>query len=80
MEPFLFARLHARLGYRDELRHAIHDLQGLTGGESGCLDYHAFQSVRDPDEFFMHSRWRDRTAFEHHVKQPHTMRFSVRVE
>jgi quinol monooxygenase YgiN len=80
MEIFLFARLHARPGSQRELKQAIHDVQGPTRGEPGCLNYHAFQSIRDPDEFYIHSRWRDMTAFEQHVQQPHTIRFSERVE
>ena len=59
MELFLFARLHARPGNQNANRLAIHDVQGPTRDEPGCLGYDAFQSVRDPDEFYIHSRWRD---------------------
>jgi quinol monooxygenase YgiN len=31
--------------------------------------------VRDPDEFYIHSRWKDLAAFEHHAKLPHTVHF-----
>lgn len=80
MELFLFARFHARDGNREAGRRAIQDVQGPTREEPGCLDYHAFQSVRDPDEFYVHSRWRDRAAFERHASLPHTERFVARVE
>lgn len=80
MELFLFARFHARPGCRVGVRQAIHEVQGPTRLEPGCLSFHAFQSVRDRDEFYVHSRWRDRAAFEHHANLPHTVRFLAIVE
>jgi quinol monooxygenase YgiN len=44
------------------------------------LAYGAFQSVRDPDEFYIHSRWQDTAAFELHAELPHTLRFVQTVE
>jgi len=40
----------------------------------------AFQSLRDPDEFYIHSRWKDQAAFDHHAALPHTVRFVAEVE
>jgi quinol monooxygenase YgiN len=53
MELYLLARLHARRGREAALRQAIHDVKEPTRQEPGCLDYHAFQSVRDRDEFYI---------------------------
>jgi len=80
MEIFVFARLHARPGKRDEVRQAMFEVQGPTREEPGCLDYGGFHSVRDPDEFYIHSRWRDMAAFELHAELPHTVRFIATVE
>jgi quinol monooxygenase YgiN len=80
MEIFVFARLHARPGKRNEVHQAMFDVQGPTREEPGCLGYGAFQSVRDPDEFYIHSRWKDMAAFERHVGLAHTVRFAERVE
>jgi quinol monooxygenase YgiN len=80
MELFLFARLYARASNADAVRQAIHDVQGPTRNEPGCLEFHAFQSIRDVNEFYVHSRWKDRSAFDHHAAQPHTTRFVARVE
>ncbi len=55
-------------------------VQGPTRVEPGCLDYGAFRSVRDPDEFYIHSRWKDLRAFEAHAELPHTVRFLAAVE
>ena len=80
MEVFVFARLHARPGKQRDVQEAIHAVQGPTRAEPGCLAYGAFRSVRDPDEFYIHSRWQDVDAFERHSGLPHTIRFVATVE
>jgi quinol monooxygenase YgiN len=80
MEIFIFAHLHARAGKQNDLRQAMFDIQGPTRQEPGCLSYGAFQSIRDPDEFYIHTRWKDLAAFEHHATLPHTVRFVDAVE
>ena len=56
------------------------EVQGPTRKEHGCLSYGAFQSVRDPDEFYIHTRWTDMAAFERHAELPHTVTFVAAVE
>jgi quinol monooxygenase YgiN len=77
---FVFARLHARPGKREEVRQAMFEVQGPTREEPGCLSYGGFHSIRDPDEFYVHTRWRDLAAFERHAELPHTVRFVQSVE
>jgi quinol monooxygenase YgiN len=80
MEIFVFARLHARQGKHSEVYQAMFEVQGPTRHEPGCLGYGGFRSIRDPGEFYIHSRWRDMEAFERHVALPHTVRFAETVE
>jgi len=80
MEIFVFARLHARPGKHAEVHRAMFEVQGPTRQEPGCLSYRAFRSVRDPDEFYIHTRWQDMAAFERHAELPHTVRFVESVE
>jgi len=80
MEVFIFARFHAAPDKRKAVREAMHRVQGPTRLEPGCLGYGAFQSLRDPDEFYIHSRWKDQAAFDHHAALPHTVRFVAEVE
>ncbi len=80
MEIFVFARLHARHGKQSEVQRAIFEVQAATRKEPGCLAYGAFQSVRNPDEFYIHSRWQDMVAFDLHAALPHTIRFVQTVE
>jgi quinol monooxygenase YgiN len=80
VEIFVFARLHARPGKRNDVHQAMFEVQGPTRQEPGCLSYGAFQSVHDPDEFYIHTRCKDMAAFEHHAELPHTVRFVQAVE
>lgn len=80
MEVVVLARLHARAGKRSEVQRAMHAVQGPTRAEPGCLAYGAFRSLRDPDEFYIHSRWQDMAAFERHADLPHTVRFLESIE
>jgi quinol monooxygenase YgiN len=78
MELYLFARFHARPGCEGALRQAIRTVEHPSKLESGCISYQAFQSVRVPGEFYVHSRWRQ--AFELHASPPHTLQFLTAVE
>jgi quinol monooxygenase YgiN len=80
MKIFLFARLHARPGKRDAVQQVMFEIQGPTRLEPGCLSYGAYHSIRDPDEFYIHTSWQDMAAFDRHVALPHTVRFVEAVE
>jgi quinol monooxygenase YgiN len=80
MELFLFARFQARPGQEAALRDAIRKVEEPTRLEPGCLGFEGFQSVRAPGEFYIHSRWRDRAAFDLHASLPHTVEFISTIE
>ena len=80
MDLFIFARFHARPGQEDAVAAALRDVLAPVREEAGCLDIHHFRSIRDPRLFYIHSRWTDEAAFEHHAGLPHTVRFLERVE
>ena len=80
MEMFLFARFHARAGQEAAVAEALRDVIPPSTEEPGCLGIHAFRSIRDRRLFYIHSRWKDEAAFEHHAGLPHTVRFVARVE
>ena len=80
MELFIFARFHARPGNEAAVAEAILEGVAPTREEPGCLSVHAFRSIRDPQRFYIHSRWKDVEAFEHHASLPHTVRLLERVE
>jgi quinol monooxygenase YgiN len=80
MEVFIFARFHARPGHEGAVAGALLDVLAPSREEPGCLSIHAFRSMRDPQLFYIHSRWKDEAAFERHAGLPHTVRFVERVE
>jgi len=80
MELFIFARFHARPGSEGAVADALRDILAPSREEPGCLSVHAFRSIRDTCLFYVHSRWTNEAAFEHHAGLPHTVRFLARVE
>lgn len=80
MELVVFARFHAREGQEAALAPAIRETVTASREEAGCLNIHAFRSVRDPRLFYIHSRWKDEAAFNLHAELPHTVRFLGRVQ
>jgi len=79
MELFIFARFHARSGNESAVEKALRDVIGPSSEEPGCSSIGAFRSTRDPQLFYIHSRWKDEAAFEIHTGLPHTVRFLERV-
>jgi quinol monooxygenase YgiN len=80
MELFIFARFHARPGNEGAVAEAILDNLAPSRAEPGCLNIHAFRSTRDPQLFYIHSRWKDEAAFENLAGLPHTLHFLERVQ
>lgn len=79
-ELFIFARFHAREGQQGAVAAALREELPQSRAEPGCLAIEAFRSTRNPQLFFIHSRWVDEAAFETHAEMPHTVRFIERVE
>jgi quinol monooxygenase YgiN len=77
---YIFARFHAKEGQQDTVAASIHEVLGSTRKEPGCLSIDAFGSIRDPRLFYVHSRWQDEAAFDHHAQLPHTVRFLEKVQ
>ena len=78
-ELFVFARFHARAGQETAVAEALREVVAPTRAEPGCLGIEAFRSTRDARLFYIHSRWVDEAAFDHHAALPHTVRFIERV-
>jgi len=80
MTLFIFARFHAHPGNEGAVAEVLLHVLAPSREEPGCLSIHAFRSTRDPRLFYIHSRWKDEAAFEHHAGLPHTLRFVERLE
>jgi quinol monooxygenase YgiN len=79
MELFIFVRFHATTGNESAVAEALRQVVFPSRSEEGCTSIHAFQSIRNPQVFHIHSRWKDEAAFDQHAGLPHTVRFIERV-
>ncbi|MGA9565760.1 MAG: putative quinol monooxygenase [Candidatus Korobacteraceae bacterium] len=80
MEIFIFARFQARPGAESEVEAALREVVPPSRAEAGCLSLHVFHCIREPQIFYIHSRWKDEAAFDRHASLPHTVKFIERVE
>jgi quinol monooxygenase YgiN len=62
-------------GKEAEFRRELLRVVEASRSETGCLAIHAFESLREPPVFAIHSEWADEAAFELHGQLPHTVRF-----
>jgi quinol monooxygenase YgiN len=76
----IIARFHARPGRESDVEAAIRAIFVPTRAEPGCIGYQVVRGTRDPALFFIHSRWVDEAAFEHHATLAHTVRFLEAVQ
>ncbi len=80
MEIFIFARFQARSGAETEVEAALREVVPPSRAEDGCLSLHVFRSIRDPQVFYIQSRWKDEAAFDKHAGLSHTVKFIKQVE
>jgi quinol monooxygenase YgiN len=70
-----FVRFEPLPGREMEFREELLRVVQPTRTEIGCVGIHAFESLREPSMFAIHSEWADEAAFELHARLPHTVRF-----
>jgi quinol monooxygenase YgiN len=80
VEQDVFVRLHARAGEEHAVETALREVLEASLKEPGCLSFHLFRSVRDPQLFYIHSRWKDPEAFQEHAALAHTVLFLKKVD
>ena len=80
MNLYIFARFHAKSGNESTVEAALRAVVPPTRAEAGCVSINTFRSTRDPQLFYLHSRWVDEAAFDHHATLPHTMKFIETVQ
>ena len=75
MSVHFFVRFEPRPGKEMEFRQELLRVIEASRAEMGCLGINAFQSLREPYVFAIHSEWVDEAAFDWHAQLPHTIRF-----
>lgn len=77
---YIFAQFRARAGRQDAVGAALREVVPPTRAEAGCLGINIFRSTRDPQLFYLHSKWLDEAAFDRHATLPHTVSFIETVQ
>ena len=80
MSVHVFVRLQPLAGKAMEFREHLLRVIVPTRNEVGCLGIRAFEALREPFEFAIHSEWVDEAAFELHAGLPHTVQFLAAVK
>ena len=75
MSVHFLVRFEPSPGRESEFREELMRVVEPTRAETGCLAIHAFESIREPFVFAIHSEWADEAAFDLHARLPHTVRF-----
>lgn len=75
MSFHFIVRFRAHPGSEKAFREELLRVVPPSRAEPGCLSIHAFESLREPAEFAIHSEWSDEAAFELHAQMPHTLQF-----
>jgi quinol monooxygenase YgiN len=76
---YIFARFRAKPGNQEAVEAALRQVVPPTRAEAGCLSLNTFRSTRDPQLFYLHSKWVDEAAFEYHASLRHTVNFIEKV-
>ena len=75
MSVHVFVRFEPLPGKEAAFREELLRILKPTRAEIGCLAIHAFEALREPTVFAIHSEWVDEAAFELHAQLQHTRQF-----
>ena len=75
-----FVKLEPKPGKAAEFREELLRVLRPSRTEAGCLSIRAFESLREPITFTIHSEWADEAAFDLHASMPHTKAFLAAAE
>ena len=75
MSFHFIVRFRTQPGKETEFHQELLRVVPPSRAEPGCLSIHAFESLREPAEFAIHSELIDAAAFERHSQMPHTVHF-----
>ncbi len=80
MSMHFLVRFEATPAKEPDFREALRQVLEPTRAEPGCIAILAFETLRPPIVFAIHSEWVDEAAFELHTQLPHTIRFLAAAE
>lgn len=71
----VIARYRAKAGAADRVAEVLARHVAATRSEPGCMQFDAYRSTENPDEFVLYEKYVDEAAFESHRQSPHFQEF-----
>ena len=72
----IVATLQAKPGSREDLLRALlDDAKSSLQNEPGCLRFDIVHEEQNPNHIFLYEVYKDKVAFDAHVKAPHMVKF-----
>lgn len=72
----IMATLPAKGEYREDLLRALlDDAKSSLQNEPGCLRFDIVHDEQNPNHIFLYEVYKDKAAFDAHVKAPHMVKF-----
>jgi quinol monooxygenase YgiN len=76
----VLARVKAKKGREDQLRHECFALVAPSREDQGCIDYELYESTDDPSVFVFFESWLSREDVNKHLETPHSLAFDRKTE
>lgn len=80
MPLYSFVRFHLLPGQEAAFESALQQVLAASRQELGCIEIHGYRSLRDPQLYYIHSRWHAESAFDLQATLPHTLHFIQTVQ
>lgn len=74
----IIAIVQAKPGYEAALVKAQSELVAIVRQRPGCISYELNESLEQPGQVVFVERWRDRAAWESHMRGPHMDAFRAK--
>ncbi len=77
----LMVTIDIKPGFKDRFIQAmLDDARGSVGNEPGCVRFDVIQDQKEPNRIYLHEVYKDRAAFDAHMKTPHFLKWNDTVK
>lgn len=75
----LVAKVKAKANYKEQLKAELLKLVQPTRKEEGCISYHLYADIENPDVFLFHEIWASQELWQKHMESDHLKAFAARL-
>lgn len=69
-ERHIICKVRSKTTERERVKSLLLECVGPARGEPGCLYYHLYQQIDDPDTFYLLDGWASDAAVVSHTREP----------